>query len=308
MRSATSCASGRRIWPVLVLLGIGLSTQLQAQDAPEQRARREAMRRGWLGLSLRVLENSPGRTGIAVIEDVFPDSPADRAGVEEGDTVVRWNGRTDLPEALGDQGVQPGDSVRLRVRRAGRDRDVVVVADQRPRGLAWGPPRRDGDVFLFGPRRPPREMRMRMDSLRVHADSMHRHLRSMLRDSLGPRLREFHRPGRVLLGPDDSRMPLAFDLELGMRAVAGAELAEMNTGLAHYFGTEHGVLVLRVAPETPAARSGLQAGDVVVSINDQAVESVRDLRRAIGASRGRGVVLEVVRKGRRQDVHLRWER
>jgi S1-C subfamily serine protease len=84
----------------------------------------------------------------------------------------------------------------------------------------------------------------------------------------------------------------------------------MNPGLSAYFGTDEGALVLRVAPGTPAARAGLQPGDVVLEANDREVDSVDDLRNAVARAQGmrpRAVQLEILRQGRRQDIDLRWE-
>jgi C-terminal processing protease CtpA/Prc len=301
-------------WRALLLLGAllaGGEARLEAQRSPERRAQREVERRGWVGFSFRVLGREAGAArGGALIERVYPDSPADRAGLQEGDTIVRWNGREDIEAALDDQVVQPGDSVRLRVRRGGRDRDLVAVASaQLPRVALRSPGGFDGFLLLGPGDEIPRELRLRMDSLRVHADSLHSHIRSMLRDSLGPRLRALERaplPGLRLRDLDD--LPAAFDFELGWRGVAGAEFTEMNPGLAEYFGTDRGALVLRVAPQTPAARAGLEAGDVVVAVNGDPVDGVRDLRRGVAAARDREVELEVVRKGERREVRMRWER
>lgn len=295
---------------LLAALAGGVAPGVEAQRTPERRAEREATRRGWIGISLRTLGERGPAPGGAVVEDVSPDSPAERAGLQPGDTLVRWNGRTDVGAALDERGVQPGDSVRLRVRRGGRDRDVVAVAAERPPRVALLSPGRLEELRLLVPGEFPRELRLRMDSLRVHADSLHSQIRTMFRDSLGPRLRELERGSlpRVRLRVPEGDLPLAFDFELGLRAVAGAEFAEMNPGLADYFGTDEGALVLRVAPGTPAARAGLEAGDVVVSVDGERVESIRDLRRGVGDAQRREVELEVVRKGERREVRMRWER
>ena len=93
------------------------------------------------------------------------------------------------------------------------------------------------------------------------------------------------------------------------RGVAGAEFTELTPELAGYFqGAREGVLVLRVAPETPAARAGLVAGDVVVRAGDTATPDLRTLSRAVSAARRAELPLEVVRKGKVQQLTLRWER
>jgi C-terminal processing protease CtpA/Prc len=148
----------------------------------------------------------------------------------------------------------------------------------------------------------------RMDSLRVHLrrsqrDSMVIHLDrnlSILRDSIYRKMPEIGYRLREGVTP--------FFLEFGPRSLAGAEFAEMNAGLGKYFHTNEGLLTLQVAPETPAARAGLQPGDVVVEANGNRVDGVGDLRDALVRADGQEVKLTVLREGRRQQISVRWER
>jgi S1-C subfamily serine protease len=91
----------------------------------------------------------------------------------------------------------------------------------------------------------------------------------------------------------------------GRNAVAGAELSDVSPGLSSYFGTDRGALVLRVAPETPADRAGLQDGDVIVRAGGEPIADVSQLRRVLSASRGGEMELEVVRRGERVPLRLR---
>lgn len=257
-----------------ILLSLSTAALLAAPAAAQGR-----VADGWLGISWRPAGDA------MVVTDVFPGSPADRAGVEPGDTVLRWNG--DAAAATAQQARPlPGDTVQLRLRRGTeRDRDVVVVAGPRP--PRFGARSIDLEPLVRG-------LRFHADSLRVHADSLHQRLRVILLDSLGHRFRELERENVPYL------RDFSFDFELGARSVAGAEFAEMNPGLADYFQTPSGALVLRVAPDTPAARAGLAPGDVVVRAGDDEVASVADLRRALQRrGRGPGLELEVVRRGER---------
>ena len=77
----------------------------------------------------------------------------------------------------------------------------------------------------------------------------------------------------------------------------------MDPGLADYFGAT-GLLALKVLPETPADRAGLQPGDVVVKAKDRAVRTVAELRSIIAANPD-GVKLEVRRKGQTRTLELK---
>jgi serine protease Do len=79
--------------------------------------------------------------------------------------------------------------------------------------------------------------------------------------------------------------------------------------MADYFGVESGVLVLRVEPGTPAARTGLRGGDVIVRADGEDVESVQELRDAIAAATANdrhSVALDVVRKKKSLKLTLSW--
>jgi C-terminal processing protease CtpA/Prc len=98
-------------------------------------------------------------------------------------------------------------------------------------------------------------------------------------------------------------------LEVGARTVAGAEFSELNAELAQYFrGTGEGLLVLRVAPETPGARAGLRPGDVVVRASGRAIRTIRDLRLSIASAGRQPVTIDVVRQGQRHELRLPLER
>lgn len=89
--------------------------------------------------------------------------------------------------------------------------------------------------------------------------------------------------------------------------LAGAQLARINAGLAEVLRMHgSGVLVVDVAPGTPATRSGLEPGDVILRANSLAVASPEGVLRAMQAARDRSVALEILRRGRTERLILRW--
>ncbi len=68
------------------------------------------------------------------------------------------------------------------------------------------------------------------------------------------------------------------------RSRLGVNVQELSGGLPEYFGVESGVLVTAVRPDTPAARAGLKAGDVITAVNGKPVSATRDLLSAIPES------------------------
>jgi S1-C subfamily serine protease len=65
-------------------------------------------------------------------------------------------------------------------------------------------------------------------------------------------------------------------------------------GLAH----ETGLLIVELAPDSPALRGGLLLGDIVVTLGDQAVADGETLQALLGGERvGRSVTVQVLRGG-----------
>jgi membrane-associated protease RseP (regulator of RpoE activity) len=69
----------------------------------------------------------------------------------------------------------------------------------------------------------------------------------------------------------------------GQRRHLGVELQSMTPQLAEYFGLSKrsGALVIFVFADSPAAKAGLKAGDVILSVGTDTVENPADLRRAL---------------------------
>ena len=51
--------------------------------------------------------------------------------------------------------------------------------------------------------------------------------------------------------------------------------------LAEFFGIRDGLLVKAVTPDSPAARAGIKAGDVIVKVEDAHVGTMRELNSAL---------------------------
>lgn len=70
-----------------------------------------------------------------------------------------------------------------------------------------------------------------------------------------------------------------------------------------------GVKVDAVQPDSPAARAGLQPGDIVVAFDEERVRSVRQFSRLVHETpEGRTVGVDIVRDGQRQTVQVTPER
>src|SRR5512141_2840670 len=98
---------------------------------------------GWVGVAYTTSIGQPDRDGMLVfthypvIESIEPNSPAERAGLEAGDTILAMNAqdlkRRPLPMAAM---IQPGQRVTFRYKRDGVIRDAIVTVAPRPRGAS----------------------------------------------------------------------------------------------------------------------------------------------------------------------------
>ena len=130
--------------------GIGFAIPIDfAKPIMEQALNGEELARPWIGIwyqvvteQLREERNLPISYGVVVLRPegsdapaVFPDSPADQAGIQEGDLILALNDqRIDADHQLSALILQhkPGDTVTLRIMRDDTEREVRVTLGTMP--------------------------------------------------------------------------------------------------------------------------------------------------------------------------------
>jgi membrane-associated protease RseP (regulator of RpoE activity) len=101
---------------------------------------------------------------------------------------------------------------------------------------------------------------------------------------------------RVRVLDDDD--PMVFHFESDGGGYLGVHLLEITPALREHFGAprDAGVLVAEVEPGSPAAKAGLQVGDVLTRVDGDRVESSRELSRLVRRKKnGETVKVEVQR-------------
>lgn len=96
----------------------------------------------------------------------------------------------------------------------------------------------------------------------------------------------------------------------GGRARLGVSIADVNADKARELKLpgEYGALVKEVEPDTPAAKAGLEANDVILEFDGERVRSAAELRRLIGDTPpGRSVAVKVSRGGQTRDLSVKLE-
>ena len=253
--------------------------------------------RGYLGVTLSGEQNTELRDGKvytvfvspSVIESVEAGSPAAQGGLEAGDTIVAY-GKLTLPGAIPLADVlTPGERVSMRIRRSGRERVMNVLVGTRQFTTMSLP-------ALSGLDDVERTLRFCTGENCVAA--------VVPRAPVAPGAPMPASAPPPVRGIDKGNGWSSSDLSL-----AGATMTSINEDLESLTGVDEGILVLRVAPGTPAATSGLRGGDVIIRVNDEDCEGVRDLQRAMQRASSKGVrkiALVVSRKQRETAITLQW--
>ncbi|MBM3906472.1 MAG: PDZ domain-containing protein [Gemmatimonadetes bacterium] len=229
-------------------------------------------------------------------------SPADRAGIRRGDRIVALDGRDVVGrDVVLATALVPGRKLPVRIVRDGRDENVTVLVQKRPEG--FGDECSDLDLTIAPLRSP--GLAARAPSARTF---------TLVRPST-PKVTAptAPAPSAAPTAPVPPSAPAVWTFEApppvaisGFSSyLAGAQLTTLTEDFKELTGADAGVMVQRVAPETPAALAGLKGGDVIVEANDQPLASARGLQRMIGDADGR-LKLKVVRKGKARTVWLKW--
>ncbi len=244
------------------------------------------------------------------IISVESGSPADRAGIRNGDRMVAIDGRDVVGrDVLFAQMLVPGRKLPLRVDRDGREQTLVVLVQKRPDG--FGDQCDDLDLMLQPMRTPgvARAVPMPMPAPGIRGFTF-------TRTPAAPRTTSPPEAPDAPTAPTAPRAsvwniepppPVAMMGFAGFSGfVAGAQLTALTDDFKELTGADGGVMVQRVSPETPAALAGLKGGDVIVEAGDRQVTSLRLLQRMVSDADGNALKLKVVRKGKARTVWLRW--
>ena len=231
--------------------------------------------------------------GGVILTRVVPNGPAARAGLRNGDVVVRVNSRTvDSPAELQDvvHACRVGQSVSVEVFRGGERHILSVWLEARPDEAKSG---------VETPEAPeaPEATPPPVVHVLPAPDGQRHERRVVIRDLKGLQNLEGL---KNLEGLEELDLPGGVAGLQGVvsRGRLGVRIESLSPGLGDYFGLKDGkgALVLEVLEGTPAERAGLKAGDVITRADGQAVTNGMDL---VGALRGKDgrVALRVVRHG-----------
>ncbi|HQZ94743.1 MAG TPA: PDZ domain-containing protein [Pyrinomonadaceae bacterium] len=232
--------------------------------------------------------------GVAV-EKVLENSPAAAAGLKDGDVIVRFNGdevtsTRKLTRLIGE--VEPDHQVKLTIARGGSEQEITATIAKRP-GMKFG----EGNFKLSGPGGLEKlDLEKLRDLPQLKDFPMLKDFPQLkdLPDSEG--FRSFSLPG----GGEGK----VFAWSSSNSRQIGVGVTDLTKQLAQHFGVEDGLLISEVRDNSPAAKAGLKAGDIIIDANSKAVISQLDLIREVNSKKEGDVQLTIVRSGKRQTISV----
>ncbi len=233
------------------------------------------------------------------ITSVDPSSPAQRAGLARGDTLVAYNGRDVRREEISmTKLIVPKTTVRIRVRRDGKLKELPVVVAEVPYRVRK---RREDELLATRPtwysEAPMPPVPSTAPMTRVPPPSIAPAPPQAI--SIAPAPRAF--PSTPVIAP----LPPVFTIS----GVAGAQLAGVSAAMQRSLGLPAGVLVTQVPHGSPADESGLEEGDIIHRVGQQSVTTVREVRDLVARAADdgeRSVTLELRRGKAQRTLTLRW--
>ncbi len=198
--------------------------------------------KGYLGVNIESLKNAEKedvKFGVR-IAGVLKGEAGDKAGMEKNDIIQFFNGeKIRRPSSLIEavRDCKPGEKVEAKILRDGKPKVLSVVLGK---------------------------VEEKVFSYHMGKDGKHLH-------------------GKFYGEPHKKHFTIKKDgdyIFMGTRGgYLGVYLQELNDELADYFGVKdnEGVLVLKVAKESPAKKAGLKGGDVIVKLEDKKTSRKEDI-------------------------------
>ena len=217
--------------------------------------------------------------GVAV-EKVIEGSPAQAAGLQNGDVIAKFNDDEitsvrKLSRLIGE--VAPDRQAKLTVTRNGDNRELTVTLGKQP-----GPKFENGSFAITAPGQTGRIEWPEMAPLPPLPPTR-----------VTPRVR-----------PVPSTPGFGSLMWSGSGRRIGVGVTSLTKQLSEHFGVASGIMINNVRENSPAAKAGLRAGDIIVEVDGKKVDSDFDLIRAIGEKKDGDVSLIIVRERNRQTISV----
>jgi membrane-associated protease RseP (regulator of RpoE activity) len=274
----------------ILLVALGSIAAFAQQPEAKEKAERDAARTfelyfggaggSYLGVQTKdVSKENMAQFGLSkvqgvAIEKVLDNSPASQAGLMNGDVIIKFNGEEvtsvqKLTRLIRE--VAPDHTAKIVVLRNGDKRDFDVTIGKREM------PKFSEGNFKFEGMPPLSEM---------------------------PVIPEM--PELKVFPPGEPGEPNVYFLRSGMGRQIGVGVTPLTKQLGEYFGVSdgEGLLIKDVREDSPAAKAGLRAGDVIVEVEGKKVNGNLDLIRSINEKKEGDVNLTIIRDRNRQNISV----
>ena len=270
---------------------VAQTTEKKTENAPKSIERTFAFtintdNGGYLGVeTINVNKENSSKYGLSsvrgvAVKSVVDDSPAAKSGIIAGDVIVSVGGEEvtsvrKLSRLVAE--VAPDHEVKIGVLRSGSEMNVTATLGRRP-----GPAFSNGNFRMAAPMAMPGEM----PDIKI------------LKDLEGLKV-----PGnmeeRVFTFPGGKREVLRWNMRSD-RAI-GVGIMPLTKQLADSYSVTGGLLVMNVDEDSPAAKAGIKAGDILTEANGKPIREGADLIRELNDTKG-DLRITFERKGARSTV------
>lgn len=242
---------------------------------------------GYLGVQTEeVTRENIGKLGLrevrgVAIAKVLDGSPAQSAGLQDGDVIVSVNGDEissgrKLTRLISE--ISPDHTAKITVLRGGSEREISVTLGKRP-----APKFAEGSFFPEG---------WGNFDLRKMPEF----------DKFEFKMPDLEKLEKYRIEPGTPGEPFAFSF--GNRRQIGVSLTPLSKQLSDHFGVTNGAMVNTVRQDSPAAKAGLKAGDVILEVDGKAISGELDVARAIAEKKEGEITITYIRGGQRQTLRV----
>ncbi|MFY9608736.1 MAG: PDZ domain-containing protein [Blastocatellia bacterium] len=223
----------------------------------------------------------------AIVMKVVEGGPAEKAGLKENDVVVSFNGRRvdsvrELQRLLSETPAER--SISIEVTRGGNRQTLNATLSKRSNEFQLLRPELDKEVM----RRYEQALKESMEASKSAQGKL---------ADLPP---DFGNFAFVAPGPYNffSGSPL------------GIRVESVTDQLAEYFGVKEGrgVLIAHVDENGAAAKAGLKAGDVIIAIDNEKIDSVNALLKVLSKRESGSAAVKILRNRTEQTVNVTIEK
>jgi membrane-associated protease RseP (regulator of RpoE activity) len=293
--------------PAFILLAFSSCTIIFSQKTPDPAKQPEKPAKpsvfsfqfeggSYLGFEPQeVTKDNLGKLGLnqvrgVAVEKVVENSPAAQAGLQAGDVIIRFEGEEiesvrKLTRLIAE--VAPDHQVKLTILRGGSEQEITATMGKR-----------EVPAMFNG------NFKMEMPNLQ--------NLPKMPEGQLMPKMPDMSKLPQVPALPNGQGGAFIWKGDgetgffFGANRQIGVSVSSLTKQLGEYFGAPDGkgLLINNVRENSPAAKAGLKAGDIIVEADGKEIKNNADLIRTLNEKKEGDVQLTIIRDRNRLTVQV----